>query len=49
MESNNNGDYIGIEGAEVGGMVVGWIGVVCTNCVVSVGVVETMDLSFDTM
>ena len=49
MESNNNGDCIAIEGAKVGGMVVGWIGVVHTNYVVSVGVVKTMDLSFDTM
>ena len=49
MESNNNGDCIAIEGVEIGGMVVGWIGVMQTNCIVSVGVVETMDLSFDTM
>ena len=44
MESNNNGDCIAVEDVEVEGMVVGWIGVVCTNWVASVGVVEAMDL-----
>ena len=53
-ECNNNGDCIEVEdveveGAKVEGMVVGWIGVVCTDCAMSVGVVEAMDLSSDTM
>ena len=52
MERNNNGNWIvvdnvEVEGTEVEGMVVGWIGVVCTDWVASVGVVEAVDLGYN--
>ena len=54
MERNNNGDWIPVgnvevDGTEVEGMVVGWIGVVCMDWVALVGVVEVIDLGSDTM
>ena len=45
LESNNNGDCIEVEDVEVEGVEVE----VCTDCAMSVGVVEAMDLSSDTM
>ena len=47
LDSNSNGD--GVEITVVEGMEVVWVGVVCTDCAVSFGYVEAIDLGFDTM
>ena len=47
----SNGDGVEVEGVDVEGMEVVWIGVgnVCTDCAVSAGVVEAIDLGSDTI
>ena len=47
LDSNSNGD--GVEITVVEGMEVVWVGVVRTDCAVSFGFVEAIDLGFDTM
>ena len=51
LDSNSNSDGVEITIVEVEGMEVVWIGVgvVCTDCAVSVGFVEAIDLGSDTM